>query len=93
MIQELLPYVAGALQWARAQKRFAEAWFIAIVAIASCGFYLFANPGGFSLPWRDIAVGWWHQAQIILATVQLVSSGANILDSAGVKGMPVTNSK
>jgi hypothetical protein len=100
MLQELLPYIAGALQWARARRRFSEVFFIGIVAAASFAFYFVGHyPNALSVPLPDLLGGWWDQAKTILATTQVVSSGANILNSARGNsgpvpaGLPVTNSQ
>ena len=99
MNQEFLPYIAGALQWARARKKFAEVWFLLIVAAASFVFYLMAHPtDAFSVPWNMIVLGWWEQAKTILATVQVISSTSNVVVAVRgdnpVPGMvPVTDSQ
>lgn len=99
MLQELLPYLAGLLQWARARKQFAEVWYLGIVAAASFAFYMFAHPqDAFSVPWPQILSGWWEQAQVILAMTQVISSGANVIQSrrngaAVPSALPVTNSQ
>lgn len=90
MNQELLPYIGGALQWARAQKKFSEVWFLLIVAVSSFGFYLLAHPtDAFSVPWNVIVTGWWEQAKTILAMVQTISSGSNVIASMRKPGDPV----
>lgn len=94
MIQEILPYIAGALQWARARKKFADAWYAGIVVVASFGFYMLQHPAdAFAVPWNEIVAGWWEQAKTILAITQAISTGSNIADDLGVKGVPVTDSK
>lgn len=101
MNQELLPYIAAALQWARAQKRFSEAWFLGIVVLASFGFYLLAHPtDAFRFPWNEVVALWWEQAKTILAATQLVSSGANVINAMRPNPkspvpalLPVTNSQ
>ena len=102
--QELLPYIAAALQWARAQKRFADGWFLLITAGAAMLFYCIGHPtDAFAHPWNEILTGWWAQVVVITSTVQLVSSGANMVNSVRAKMsdspdrvpgfLPVTNSK
>lgn len=90
MTQELLPYIAGLLQWARARKKFAEAWFLLIVAGSSFGFYLMAHPNdAFSSGWLTVISGWWEQAKTILATVQIISSGSNVYVAARGAEKPI----
>lgn len=96
MIQEVLPYLSVALQWARAQEKFSEVWFAAIVVVASFGFYLWAHPNdAFALPWQQIVSGWWEQAKTILALVQATSTTANIAVKMGANpdhpAVPVTS--
>lgn len=95
MLQEALPYIATALQWARAQAKFSELYFALIVAASSFGFYMLAHPSdAFSQPWNLIVSGWWEQAKTILASVQATSTVANIAVKMGANGknplIPVT---
>lgn len=95
MLQEVLPYIAIALQWARAQAKFSEVYFALIVVVSSFGFYLMAHPtDAFSQPWNLVVAGWWEQAKTILASVQATSTVANIAVKMGMSNksplIPVT---
>jgi hypothetical protein len=97
---DLLPVIGIGLQWARAQKKFADAWYLGIVAGASVGFYALGHPvDAFAQRWDYVVAGCWGSAQTILAMTQLVSSGSNVAVSirgnAGPvpAGIPVTDSQ
>lgn len=95
MLQEALPYLAIALQWARSQPKFSEVYFAAIVVVSSFGFYMLAHPSdAFTQPWNLIVSGWWEQAKTILASVQATSTVANIAVKMGANDknpiIPVT---
>jgi hypothetical protein len=101
MIQEFLPYISMGLQWARAQQKFSELWFAAIVVGRSAILYAMATPNPFANHFfgdGGILVGWWDQAKTILASVQGISTLSNVavslkLGKASNPILPVTDSK
>lgn len=98
MPQDLLPYLLGALQWARAQQRFSEWYYAGIVIVAAFGIYAFAEPGALSQPFEHIVRGWWANVMAILASTQGISTASNLVHSVmpGDKPpvlLPVTNSQ
>lgn len=94
-MQELLPYIGMALQWARAQKRFAELYYLGIVvALAGVGAVM-ANPELFHEPLGVILTALKDQVVPILAATQATSSVSNVVQSMAQKNavLPVTNSQ
>jgi len=99
MPQELLPYLMGLLQWARARQQFSDWWYAGIVIVASFAFYVMGTPDAFAHPIGDIFKAWGQQALIILGMTQGISTGANLVASLRQPGtavppaLPVTNSQ
>lgn len=98
IINQALPFVSALLQWARAQSKFREAYFLGIVVGAAAVFYLISDPQAFREPWPDIVAGWWTQVFMIMGTTQIVSSVSRVAVDSGVVGStspiaPVTNSR
>lgn len=97
---DLLPFIGIGLQWARAQQKFAEFWYLGIVVVASIGFYAIGHPvDGFAQRWDIVVAGCWAAAQTILSMTQLVSSGSNVINDLRGNAakppaiLPVTNSQ
>ena len=97
---DFLPLIGMGLQWARAQAKFADLYYLLIVAGASVGFYALGHPiDAFAQRWDIVVAGCWTSAQTILSFTQLTSSGSNVLnDIRGSQGpvpgaLPVTNSQ
>jgi hypothetical protein len=87
---DFLPLIGMGLQWARAQKKFADGWYLAIVALSSAGFYALGHPvDAFAQRWDIVVAGCWTSAQTILAMTQLVSSGSNVAVSIRGEAGPV----
>jgi len=98
MLQELLPWVAIALQWARAQQKFKEVFFVVIAVGFATLMYVLSDPAPFAHPARDIFFGIFHQLQVVFATVGMTSSVARIAVESGAanassQAIPVTSSK
>lgn len=78
---DLFPFIGMALQWARHQPKFAEVYYIGIVAACSILFTWYGDPhlwsGGFA-GWVDAVK---PNVVNILAMTQITSSGSNVLAS------------
>lgn len=97
-MESLFPYLGILLQWARAQKRFSEWWYAAVVLLAGVGMYAWATPGWYEQDWRVIVGGLKDQILVILGVTQATSTGANLVASTGWinpghVAVPVTDSK
>jgi len=90
MLQELMPYIGFALQWARARGKFADIYYAAIVAAVSVAAYAFATNGQvLAAGWVPFLQGWWGQAKEVLALTQITSTAANVISDARGSGAPV----
>lgn len=92
---ELLPWIGMALQWARAQKKFAELYYLGIVLACASAAALMANPELYHEPLGAILAAIKDQVVPILAATQATSSVSNVVQSMAVRNslVPVTNSQ